>query len=235
MTARIALALSVVLSLAACGGEGPIYPVDKDLYEWVKAPTALDPRSDQPPRVADPVVHFRLAPGQRRSNLRTGEDWRIRQNRLFGFDVRLDPSTLGATPITLSRLVRVGAPDTEIATVQLDRTRGITIMGRSCVAPHDLINWHRVEMRIRLNDQGRGFLEAFCDRKPVWGRRNLRTTLPPDCQDNTGCGTPVTRHTQFEWTMGIMADHPVQRPITLQMRRIHQRILLYIPNRIAEK
>ena len=222
--------LMLPLLLMACG-DGPIYPVEPELYEWVKDPDAIDPTSDQTPSVADPVVTFRLDPGDRRSALRTGEDWRLGQTYLFGFDVRVASGTLGSDTIALSRLFRTGGGTSEIASVQLDADRGITVMGRDCIAPPDLRERHRVEMRIRLSNKDAGFLEVFCDRKPIWARTKIRTTFPPVCRLSEGCVADVPKPTRYEWQMGLLSERSVSTPVTVQMQRLHYRILLYIPNR----
>jgi hypothetical protein len=219
--------------LAACGSTGPIFNVSDALYDWVKAPGAVTPGSDQDPVIADPVVIFRLDRGDRRSTLQTGESWRTTQTYLFGFDVRLDPRTLGGERLDLSRLYRNGAPATELISVQLDARRGVTVLGRACIAPAHLATWHRVEMRIRLADNDTGYLEVFCDRKPIWARVNMRTTFAPECRISAGCNRAVPKPERYEWQIGLMSARGVARPVTVQMQRLHYRVLFYKPNRVG--
>lgn len=217
--------------LAACGGSGPVFRVEHNLYDWVIFPAAVDPASDQAPVITDPVVSFRLAAGQRRSALRAGEDWGLGQTRLFGFDIMADRAALGSGTVDISRLIRVGDPGNPIVSAQLSAAHGVTVLGRSCIAPEGLDQWHRVEMRIRLSDRDEGFLEVFCDRKPIWARTDLRTTVAPGCEADGTCvarGQPPLR---FEWQMGLMRDHPVPRPVSIWMKRLHHRQLIYVPNR----
>lgn len=232
MKHRLAPALAALL-LAACTGNGigPIYPVQDALYDWVKAPEATDPLSDRAPVIADPVVVFHLAPGDRRSALRAGHDWRLGHNYLFGFDIRLDRKSFSGQAVTLSRLLRRGDPATEIAAVQLD-ARGVTILGRTCIPSSELGNWHRVEMRIRLADNDAGFLEVFCDRRPLWARSRIRTTQPPICRRRDGCDTEVPKPVRFEWQLGLIPEERIKRGVEVQMQRIHFRRLYVIPNRV---
>ena len=229
------LPVLAALFLATCAppGTGPVYSVDAELYDWVKAPEAIDQSSDQVPIIADPVVTFRLAPGDSRSALRAGKEWRVGHTYLFGFDVRLDRKSLGNEKVALSHLFRKGDPATEIVSVLLDADRGVTVMGRTCVAPTDLGNWHRVEMRIRLSNNDTGFLEVFCDRKPIWARTKIRTTFPPVCRLHEGCDTDVPKPVRYEWQLGLLSNGGVAKQIVAQMQRLHYRMLYYIPHRVG--
>lgn len=229
MTLRGGLVAAVLL-LPSCGN-GPIFPVEDALYSWVTAPESIEPASDRAPEIRDDIVRFSLAPGERRSALRTAEDWRITQTRMTGFDVLVDPSALGKQQITLSRIYRRGDPAAEIVSVLLDADRGVTVLGRQCIAPEALGSWHRIEIRIRLRDDDKGFLEVFCDRNPVWARTAIRTTLPPVCRRSEGCSAAVPQPVRYEWQVGVMADRPVSAPVSVQMQRLHHRVLFFIPNR----
>ncbi len=221
--------------LAACTslGTGPVYTVDAELYDWVKEPRAIDQSSDQIPIIADPIVIFRLMPGDNRSAVQAGREWRNGHTYLFGFDLRLNRKSLGTEKVVLSRLFRKGDPAAEIMSVQLDANRGVTVMGRTCIASTDLGNWHRVEMRIRLSNKDAGFLEVFCDRKPIWARVNIRTTFPPVCRFREGCDTDVPRRTRYEWQLGLLSIGGVAKQIEVQMQRLHYRQLFYVHNRIG--
>jgi hypothetical protein len=235
MRPRLLPVLAALLLLAACddGGTGPVYFVDAELYDWVKAPEAIDQSSDQSPIVADPIITFHLAPGDSRSTLRTGKEWRVGRKYLFGFDVRLERKSLGNERVALSHLFRKGDPATEIVSVLLDADRGVTVMGRTCVAPTDLGNWHRVEMRIHLSNKDTGFLEVFCDRKPIWARINIRTTFPPVCRLSEGCDTDVPKPVRYEWQLGLLSNGGVSKQIMAQMQRLHYRRIFYIPHRVG--
>jgi hypothetical protein len=223
--------LALFLTLAACVGNGPIFPVDGELYDWVFAPEAVVPDSRQMPVIEGEAVTFRLAPGSRRSALKTGEDWRTGQTRLFGFDIKVDPAVLGRNKLEVSRLLRATDPVGEIVSVQLDAKNGLTVFGRTCVPPENLSQWHRVEMRIRLRDDDYGYLEVFCDRKPVWARTGMRTTVPPICKLSEGCNEVVSSPVRYEWQMGLFSEGVISGRPSVRMRRLHHRILLYIPNR----
>lgn len=219
------------LALAGCGTTGPVFQVEDGLPAWVS--DAVDPASDNTPLISDPVVSFQLMPGERTSALRAGEDWRLGQSFLFGFDVRLDEPIPNQATVTLSRLTRITAPSQEIVSIKLDRQLGVTVFGRSCIAPEDLTEWHRVELRVRLKDDDKGFLEIFCDRKPVWAQNGLRTTMAPICRLADGCDDTISTPVRFTWNVGLMSDAAVPEATAVEMRRLHQRVIFYIPNRIG--
>lgn len=233
MNRRFSFTLLCIAFLAACNADGPVYPVSDALYDWVKTPEAIDRLSDQPPVITDPLVTFRLSPGERRSALQAPEDWYVGQTYLLGFDVRLDRASLGPEKVILSRFLQQGSEQSEIFSVQLDQVRGVTVFDRTCIAPSDLADWHRVEVRIRMANRDRGFLEVFCDRKPIWGQVNIRATQPVDCQRSAGCTASAPRRPEFEWQVGLFSDHSVARTVTVQMQRLHYRTLLYVPGRVG--
>jgi hypothetical protein len=230
---RWGLAILVAGLLAACDSTGPVFPVDDAPYDWVKAPQTIDQTSDIAPVIAEPVVSFRLDRGDRKSALTAAQDWRVGQTYLFGFDVRLDRNSLGRETVELSRLLRKGTPATEIVSVQLDARRGVTVMGRACIAPSDLGDWHRVEMRIKLSNQDTGYLEVFCDRKPIWAKTEIRTTFSPDCRIREGCNAAIPKPVRYNWQIGLMSKKRVSRRVHVQMQKLHYRVLFYKPNRVG--
>lgn len=231
MTPLVILALGAFL-LAACMQTGPIFPASDKLDPWVSAPASIDPLSDQPPLISDETVHFRLSRGQRRSLLRTGREWGPAQTYLFGFDLRLDHTALGGEILTLSRLLRIGTPEADIVSIKLDRNRGLSVFGTTCIAAKDLGTWHNIEIRINLADDDTGYLEVFCDRRPIIALNALRTTQPPICRRSEGCNTPAPRPARFEWQLGLLAPRPLARATALEMRRIFYHRLFVIPNRV---
>ncbi|MEM1076786.1 MAG: hypothetical protein AAF665_08275 [Pseudomonadota bacterium] len=223
------LLLTAVLS--ACGN-GPIFRVDDDLYDWVKAPSAVDPASDYTPLLEGQTVRFALDPGNKHSALVTGDDWRLGQTYLMGFDVRFERLPGGNTPIVLSRLVRTGAASpVEIASVQVDQRRGVTVMGRECIKSPELGNWHRVEMRMKMSNGDTGYLEVFCDRKPIWAMTKIRTTFAPGCRLSEGCDSDVPKPVGYEWRNGLMMDQKAGTSVVAYMRKLHYRLVFYVPNR----
>ena len=235
--------LLVAVQLLGCTASdtGPIYSVVLEPYSWVKAPSSVHPESDRAPLVGDSIVTFRLDSGERSSTLvAAGEwgnderNWSTGQSYLFGFDVRVDTGALRNETVSLARLSRTSAPPTEIISAELSAARGVSVMGRTCFAPDELKDWHRVEFRVRLTDRDTGYLEVFCDRKPIWARTGMRTTFPPICRFSEGCDDAISRPVRFEVQMGLMSDTKTTSPITVQMRRLHYRRIYYVPNRVGQ-
>lgn len=236
--ARILKLTMAALLLAACNGMGPIYPTSDTLDDWVTAAASLDPASDHAPVFSDQVAVFQLAPGERMSALHAGRRWGLQQNYLFGFDIRLDPAQAPLRPVTLTRLSRLG-PDggaagaQPLVSVELDARRGVSVLGRSCVPPEALGDWHSVELRIAFANDDSGFLEIFCDRRPIWAQSHLRTALPPICRLSEGCQQNIPAPARFAWQVGLMAQGRVARKISVGMRRIFFHRLFVIPNRVS--
>ncbi|WP_134643096.1 hypothetical protein [Pseudaestuariivita atlantica] len=231
--------LLLTLFLGACASEGPIFPIDVEFEDvrWVLEPDAEASFSQQTPTFTDTprevITSFQLRPGQRNTALETGQRWRLGHTWLFGFDIRAKASELPRVPVDVARFVRISAPEELLARVQLDATNGITVMGRRCFTPSDLSQWVRVEMRVRIRDDDQGFLEVFCNRKPVWAMDKVRTTFAPPCRRADGCTTPLAEPARFRFQMGMMSARAQPRTAAIQMRRIHRRGLLYIPNRVG--
>ena len=232
-----AFAALIAFVLTACTDTGPVFPTSSILDGWVAASDALDPRSDRAPVITDDVVKFRLARGERRSMLRPTEQWEVEETFLFGFDVRLDRKALGRSlggrSLLLSRFVRQGKPETDLVEVKVDARQGVTVMGRRCIAPSELGNWHSVEIRINLTDGDTGYLEVFCDRKPIWAQAGFRTTLPPICRLSEGCNKGVPKPVQFEWQVGLLSKSPVGHEVKVEMQRVFYHRLFVIPNRVV--
>ncbi|MDQ2091834.1 hypothetical protein [Marimonas arenosa] len=229
----------VALLLVACADVGPVFPTPNYFDPWVSAEDTLDPRSDRAPLITYRTATFRLFPGESRSALRTDKDFGLGQTYLIGFDLRVDRRQLTNRPVTLSRVLRTtgteaadGSPATQIISVELDARRGATVLGRSCIPPAQLGRWHSIEIRIAMADNDTGYIEVFCDRRPIWAQENFRTTLPPICRLREGCTRGVPRPVKFEWQLGLMADGRLARGLEVQMRRIFYHRLFVIPNRV---
>lgn len=223
-----------LLLLANCSETGPVYPTSSDIQPWVMAAESRDPAADRAPKFDNPVVHFALAPGERRSSLHTGRRWTTDMNYLMGFDVRVRPETLPRDRVTIGRLVRRGPTEEELLRVVLDPSRGVTVLGRTCIPRAKLHQWHSVEVRTRFADDDTGFMEVWCDRRPLWAQSHYRTTLPPTCRRSEGCTMPLKGAASFDWQFGLISPRPAPRPISIEMRRIHTHRLFVIPRRVEE-
>ncbi|MDU8928717.1 hypothetical protein RXV86_15100 [Alisedimentitalea sp. MJ-SS2] len=231
---RLAVLMLAAFALSGCMEDGPIlFEPSQDYSDRVSKTCSVVPGSDIAPVVASDRVEFELPPGGDCSALRFGDDWALGHNYLMGFDVRLDRNRIGSRPVTLARLVRSGASETELVSVKASRQNGITVLGRRCVPASEFGTWHRVELRVALSDQDEGFLEVFCDRKPIWAQDKIRTTLPPVCRRSEGCTIPVAKPVRFEWQIGLMTRHAVAHRLKIEMRRVFYRRLFLIPHRIG--
>ena len=109
----------------------------------------------------------------------------------------------------------------------------MTFRGQTCIPASDLNDWNRVEFRIKLTDRDVGYLEVFCNREPLWGVAETRTTFAIPCRRREGCTQELPPgRPKFHWHLGLIGANPVAQGVTLEMRRLHQRELLYVPNRI---
>lgn len=231
-----ALALALLMVATGCSETGPVFPTSDKLDAWVLAPETRDPRSDRAPEIAGERLRFVLARGERRVALATGGKWGVQETYLTGFDIRADPARIGGAPVVLSRLVRRAADgrggEVTILDVTLDARRGVSVEGQSCVPAAELGSWHTVELRARLADDDAGFLEVFCDRKPVWAVNALRTTWPPVCRRSAGCAAPVAAPARFDWQVGLISERRRVRAIAVEMKRVFYHRLFVIPNRV---
>lgn len=236
IAARLGFAL-VALGLAACADTGPIFPTSDRLDPWVSASESADPRADSPPVVNGDRARFHLSPGQRRASLHTSHAFGLGQTYLLGFDIRRGATPLPDRPVTIARLMRTtatpGAGESAIAAIRLDARNGVTAFGRQCIPAAQLTRWHSVELRIAMADDDDGYIELFCDRRPVWAQQNIRTTLPPPCRRAQGCTRPVPRPVRYDWQLGLMSPGVARRPLDIEMKRIFYHRLFIIPNRVG--
>ena len=237
-TTRLSHAAAVLIvtsCLASCAGNGPIFQVQSEFYDWVSDPDSLDPRSDRQPVLADPVATFALSPGERRSSLVFEPEQGLGFKHLYGFDIRASEDALPETPVAISRIVRESDPSANIISIELDAKRGVSVFGRSCLAPDELDDWHRVEFRMRFSDNDSGYLEVFCDRQPVWAATDIRTTFPPTCRRSEGCTAAVPRPFRIVWEVGLISDADVSQNVEIDMQRLHHRFLFLVQNRIRTR
>lgn len=212
-----------VLLVAGCSEVGPVFPTSDQLEPWVRGAQTQDARSDMPPVIAGERVVFRLGRGQRRSVLLSGRGWRIRQSWLIGFDMRMAREDLPQRPVAVTRVAQSGVREVGLALVTADARHGVRAMGRACIAPEEVEAWHAVELRFTLAADRTGFLEVFCDRRPVWARSGVRMVR------HTADGAEA----RFSWELGLIAARGVARDVTVEMRRVFQHRLFVIPNRVG--
>ncbi|WP_322867818.1 hypothetical protein U5922_017355 [Aquicoccus sp. G2-2] len=101
------------------------------------------------------------------------------------------------------------------------------------MAPAALNTWHSVEVRIAFANDDSGFLEIFCDRKPIWAQSHFRTALPPVCRLSEGCTKGVPAPARFAWQVGLLARGRIVRRVSVEMRRIFFHRLFVIPHRVV--
>lgn len=225
--------LMLVALLASCSRNGPVFPQVASLNDWDLTGVPVDPNSDRSPQVSGDKVAFQLRAGERVTQLVLKRDWQRSRKFLLGFDVRAREG-LPSSPVVIAQLLRYQNGPQRVVSVALDAERGVTVAGQACIAPAALQDWHRVEIRVQFSDKGDGYLEAFCDRQPLFGLRDLQTGMPPVCRDDAGCVGEEPVEGEFAWQVGLMAERAVRQGVSVEMRRLQQRPLVWVPNRIAQ-
>ena len=218
--------------LAGCTSQGPVFPMVPNLTEWQISEDQIDSVSDVRPALSEHSARFRLAQGDQRSLLVREDEWSNSRKFLLGFDVMVLQSPSVSQRVTLARLVRPDPPNRALVSVDLTAQSGITVAGQACVAADQLAEWRRIEVRVFFSEARKGYVEVFCDRRPVYALLELETGYPPGCGDNAACGRMLDDPVPYEWQVGLVSERPVGAPVDVQMRRMQQRPLVWTPNRV---
>lgn len=247
--------LLACLLLAACqttAPQAPPPPGRAALAEGLPWTLGLHPASVGAPEVQGGEARFSLARGQcaggdcgrgaGRMALSGGEGWRLGFQNMFGFEINIDPD-LAYRGRGLS-VARWSGADTGrvLFGFDLDAQRGLTFLGRSCVAPQDFGQWRRVYVRMEWAGDDAGFIEVRCGAGQVhevpviFAASGLPTNRPLACTAGGACRAGDERGAErFEMQLGLIADRVNALPaggVGVSLRRFVERRLYVIFDRV---
>lgn len=228
---NIAFALCFVI-LTGCTSQGPVFPMLPNLAEWQVHVSQIDPSSDVSPMLGEHAARFRLDRGDQRSLLVREDEWAVSRKFLLGFDVAVRQAPGGSKPVTVARLVQPENGEAALISIDLDPQKGIAVSGQTCIPADQMSDWHRVEVRVHFAEGPQGYVEVFCDRRPVYALLELETGYPPGCRDNAACGQVRQEPVPYEWQVGLVSGVPLTTPVDVELRRMQQRPLVWTPNRV---
>jgi hypothetical protein len=78
--------------------------------------------------------------------------------------------------------------------LDLDATRGLTFLGKTCVRAADIEKWNRFEMLVRWSDTSDGVIQVTCNQRVVYAARNAVTDQQPHCHISNHCEPGVVKH-----------------------------------------
>lgn len=81
-----------------------------------------------------------------------------------------------------------------IHTLDLDATRGLTFLGKTCARPQDLKTWTRFEMLVRWSDKPDGVIQVTCNGRVLYAQRGAMTDQQPHCHISNHCEPGVRKH-----------------------------------------
>lgn len=257
------------VSSKTVGATGPA--VARMAPEWMKWYFFVPQRSAPIPRFVGEEIHFDVKRGQCSTHkdaagpsdcARRTTRSVVAKNKVFGpnldftvghrylitFEYWVDPNyRRNGAPVSIARFYGSLYPVNPIFDLKMDRQRGVTFLGLTCVPPQNLGGWHRFSVRMGLAADESGFLEVRCDGSqrigsPILARSNVITTAAWACVLNPRCNprrAPVPQ--TFSLEAGIIADRrgggfaPIPpEGMRLKLRRITAKRLFVIIGLVDE-
>ena len=135
-------------------------------------------------------------------------DVRINSSMYYAFDVRV-PSGLTHKAFHNPRMVPfTGGPDSRLSVaiwqgnliknhlvwLDLDRTRGLTFMGKRCAPANSLQGWTRFEMWVTWSASSKGKMLVKCNGKTIYSVEGRPTDQNYFCNVSTHCAPGVEKH-----------------------------------------
>lgn len=199
----------------------------------------IDPQS-RAPEIDGNIFAFRVDRTMRpaRSVLRTGDLWRNGNEYMLGFEFRVDPNLVyRGGGLSIARWQAADVDET-LFDLQLNSTRGVTFLGRTCQSPDNLGEWQRVTMRVRWAEDATGYVELRCGFGPVqsaqlvFARSGFASNRGARCLPEMPCRPGDMPNPQaFLWQVGVVSDRPGALPangVTVEIRRAVQRRLYIV-------
>ena len=135
-------------------------------------------------------------------------DVRSGSSMYYAFDVRV-PSGLTHKAFHNPRMVPfTGGPDSRLSVaiwqgnliknhlvwLDLDRTRGLTFMGKRCAPASSLTGWTRFEMWVTWSAKAKGKMLVKCNGKTIYSVEGKATDQNYFCNISTHCAPGVEKH-----------------------------------------
>ena len=146
------------------------------------------------------------------------------QTMVYAFDVWIDPKLrhrghhqpeaasmtgqgVNNSRVEIARWQGSNLIKNHIYDVEVDRTRGITFLGRRCAGPERFGSWVRFEMRVKWANDENGWIEVNCDGAPVYRAQGLATNQAPHCHVANHCEPGVYKNPRrINNQFGLMYD-----------------------------
>jgi hypothetical protein len=122
-----------------------------------------------------------------------------------------------------------------IHTLDLDATRGLTFLGKTCAPPAALGDWTRFEMLVRWSAKTNGLIQVRCNGRVIHAEKGIATDQQPHCHISNHCEPGVGKHPgKINAGFGLFFDKEVvngvpMRPrvpssgLTIEMRNFERR------------
>lgn len=259
---RVWLLALACLAVAACDSEFSPGEVpsraERGMPEWVAPSFRLSERTARAPGFDDGtgVVAFTIGPrdcsrarpdrappdcatGTKRSTIVTGTQWEFGERFLLSFEFNLDGALgAGAPAFDIARW-RAGDDSAAVPfALTADPRRGVTFLGRTCIPAEEMGGWHRFDMRVKWAGDATGYLEVRCHGSlysgaPIYARSDFAVNRHPYCDRDGACGDGRGRVlNDLRMEMGVIRRGPLARDLTVRIRRIVERQLTVVLNRV---
>ena len=81
-----------------------------------------------------------------------------------------------------------------IVWLDLDRTRGLTFMGKQCTPASKLKDWTRFELIVKWTGKADGLMQAKCNGRVIMSRQGVPTDQNIHCNISTHCEPEKVKH-----------------------------------------
>ena len=88
-----------------------------------------------------------------------------------------------------------------IYALKASKTSGITFLANQCQDPKDFGKWMRFEMKIKWTNDDTGHIIVSCDDKIVYEKKNIITTINPQCYKANQCEPGVKKQPTVTYFM----------------------------------
>jgi len=106
-----------------------------------------------------------------------------------------------------------------LVSLDLDKTRGLTFLGRHCATPGDLSSWTRFEMLVKWSRKSVGVMQVKCNGRIVYTVNGAPTDQAPHCHISNHCEPGVEKHPKrINAGFGVFFDKEVVRGVPTKPR-----------------